>query len=140
MMVTDENYLRGNGFKDSNGMTLTEPSSNKNEVDDIPDYNEAFPQLSSGQFDVNRSHTFFTAPFSSTNINETNGMFNKTTSAPTSTKIDEDRRRKLAIHEKSATTKIVSCLQNSDGLTYMASHSRYFVRSRRKIDAKSFSV
>ncbi|CAF0938862.1 unnamed protein product [Adineta ricciae] len=107
MMVTDENYLRENGFKDSNGVTLTSPSSDKNEVDDIPDYNEAFPQLSSRQFDVNRSHTFFTAPFSSTTMNETNGMFNTTASACTSTKVDEDRRRKLAIHEKSATTRII---------------------------------
>jgi hypothetical protein len=90
-------------------MVLSSSKSNKNDLDDIPDYNEAFPQLTStGQFDINRSNTFFSSsPFSSS-LNGTNAMGHPTSSLYTSAKVDEDRRRKLAIHEKSATTKIVS--------------------------------
>jgi hypothetical protein len=105
----DENYLRENGLTDTIGIVLASSSSSttpkKHDTDDIPDYNEAFPQLTStGQFDMNRSNTFF----SSSSFNGTNGMANTTSSLYSSTKVDEDRRRKLAIHEKSATTKIVS--------------------------------
>ncbi|UJR21965.1 hypothetical protein I4U23_025033 [Adineta vaga] len=104
--VTDENYLRDNGLADTIGIVLAS-TSEKNDVEDIPDYNEAFPQLSSGKLDMNRSNTFFSSPFSSISINGTNGMASTTSSAYTSTKFEEDRRRKIAIHEKSATTKII---------------------------------
>jgi len=105
-MTTDETYLRENGLTDTIGIVLSSSSSsNKNDIDDVPDYNEAFPQLTStGQLDINRSNTFF----SSSAFNGTGVMANATTSSLySSAKIDEDRRRKLAIHEKSATTKIV---------------------------------
>jgi hypothetical protein len=84
---------------------------NKTEVDDVPDYNEAFPQLTSSQMDINRSNTFF-----SSLLNEQGAMGNTTSSLYTSSKTDEDRRRKLAIHEKSVTTRIVSCLHKIDNL------------------------
>ncbi len=102
-MTTDENYLRGNGLADTIGIVLASSISNKNDMDDVPDYNEAFPQLTSGLLDINRSNTFF----SSSLFNGTGAMANTTSSLYASTKMDEDRRRKLAIHEKSATTKIV---------------------------------
>ena len=101
--TTDQNYLRENGLADTIGMVLG--SSTKIDIDDVPDYNEAFPQLTStGQFDLNRSNTFFSASA----FNGTGIKANTTTSSLySSAKLDEDRRRKLAIHEKSATTKIV---------------------------------
>ena len=102
--TTDQNYLRENGLADTIGMVLGSSPSTKNDTDDLPDYNEAFPQLTStGQFDLNRSNTFFSSAF-----NGLNTKANTTTSALYSaTKVEEDRRRKQAIHEKSATTKIV---------------------------------
>jgi hypothetical protein len=101
--VTDENYLRENGLTDTNGIILTSSTKHKHDSDDIPDYNEAFPQLTStGQFDINHSNIFF--PPSSLNGL---GAVGNNTSSYTATKFDEDRRRKLAIHEKSATTKII---------------------------------
>ncbi len=102
--TTDENYLRENCLTNTIGIVL--PSSNKSDIDDVPDYNEAFPQLTStGQYDLNRSNTFF---FSSA-FNRTSSMATSSSSSLySSTKFDEDRRRKLAIHEKSATTKIVN--------------------------------
>jgi hypothetical protein len=86
-------------------MVLGSSTSTKNDIDDVPDYNEAFPQLTStGQFDLNRSNTFFSASA----FNGIGANANTTTSSLyQASKIDEDRRRKLAIHEKSATTKIV---------------------------------
>jgi len=100
-MTTDENYLRENGLTIGLSSSST---SNKNDLDDVPDYNEAFPQLTStGQLYLNHSNPFF----SLSTFNGTNAMNNTTSSLYSSTKIDEDRRRKLAIHEKSATTKIV---------------------------------
>ncbi|CAF0936588.1 unnamed protein product [Rotaria sordida] len=109
--IRDENYLRENGLTDTVGIVLASSStttSNINDIDDVPDYNEAFPLLiSTGQLDINRSNTFFSSsPFSSS-LNGSNPMGNTTTSLYNSSKIDEDRRRKLAIHEKSATTKII---------------------------------
>lgn len=104
-MAIDENYLRENGLTNTNGIVLSSTISNKNDIDDVPDYNEAFPQLTSmGQLDINRSNTFF----SSSAFNGPNAMSNTTSALYSSNKIDEDRRRKLAIHEKSATTRIVS--------------------------------
>jgi hypothetical protein len=56
--ATDQNYLREKSLADTIGMVLA--SSTKTDSDDVPDYNEAFPQLTStGQFDLNRSNTFF---------------------------------------------------------------------------------
>jgi hypothetical protein len=109
----DENYSRENGLNnDSNGIVLTS-TTKKNVVDEVPDYNEAFPQLkSAGQLANNRSNTFFSSPFpssSSSNGNNSSGaMANTTTSLYSTTKTDEERRRKLAIHASSVTTKIVS--------------------------------
>ncbi len=98
-MRTDENYLRENGIVLSSSST-----TNKNDTDDVPDYNEAFPRLTStGQLYINHSNPFF----SLSSFNGTNAMNSTTSSLYSSTKIDEDRRRKQAIHEKSATTKIV---------------------------------
>jgi hypothetical protein len=101
--ATDQNYLREKSLADTIGMVLA--SSTKTDSDDVPDYNEAFPQLTStGQFDLNRSNTFFSTSL----FNGTGSKANTTTSSfYSSTKNDEDRRRQLAIHEKSATTKIV---------------------------------
>ncbi len=101
--ATDQNYLREKSLADTIGMVLA--SSTKTDSDDVPDYNEAFPQLTStGQFDLNRSNTFFSTSL----FNGTGAKANTTTSSfYSSTKNDEDRRRQLAIHEKSATTKIV---------------------------------
>jgi hypothetical protein len=102
--VTDENHLRENGLTNTVGIVLASSSTpNKTEVDDVPDYNEAFPQLTSSQMDINRSNTFF-----SSSLNEKGAMGNTTSSLYTSSKTDEDRRRKLAIHEKTVTTRIVS--------------------------------
>jgi hypothetical protein len=109
----DDNYSRENGLNDSTGIVLTSSSSTtskKNVTDEVPDYNEAFPQLiSSGQAGNNRSNTFFSSPFpSSSNGNNSAGaMANTTTSLYSTTKNDEERRRKLAIHASSATTKII---------------------------------
>ncbi|CAF3746350.1 unnamed protein product [Rotaria sp. Silwood1] len=107
--IRDENYLRENGLTDTVGIVLSSSSkSNINDIDDIPDYNEAFPQLTStGSLDLNRSNTFFSSSLFSSPLNGSNAMANTTTSLYSSTKFDEDRRRKLAIHEKSATTRII---------------------------------
>ncbi|CAF3947051.1 unnamed protein product [Adineta steineri] len=105
--VTDENYLRENGLTDTTGIILASSTTNKNEVDDVPDYNEAFPQLSSGQLDINRSNTFFSSsPFSSSS-NGIGNMAHTTSSLQSSIKNDEDRRRKIGNYEKLATTKII---------------------------------
>ncbi len=127
----DENYLRENGLTDTIGIVLSSSTPNKNDIDDVPDYNEAFPQLTStGHLDINRSNTFFSSsPFSSS-LNGTNAMGNTTSSLYTTTKLDEDRRRKLAIHEKSATTKIVSLWLQS----YYKSGENIF------IECKAFNI
>lgn len=118
-MVTDENYLRENGLTDTLGIVLA--STSKADLDDVPDYDDAFPQLTStGPFDLNRPNTFFSASA----FNGTSAMANNTTSSlHPSPKFDEDRRRKLAIHERSATTKIV-CLNRVYSLAYSHIHSR----------------
>ncbi|CAF1136023.1 unnamed protein product [Adineta steineri] len=109
----DDNYFRENGLTtDTTGHIMASPSttSKKNDVDDVPDYNEAFPQLrSAGQVDANRSNTFFSTAFptSSNGNNSTGAMANTTTSLHSSAKTDEERRRKMAIHASSATTKII---------------------------------
>lgn len=104
-MATDENYLRENGLNDTNGIVLSSKTPDKNEVDDVPDYNEAFPELTStGQSDLNPLNPFF----SSSAFNGTNSLANSTSTSYLANKIDEDRRRKIAVHEKLATTKIVS--------------------------------
>ena len=105
--VTDESYLRENGLTDTLGIVLASNNNNiKADLDDVPDYNVEFPQLTStGPFDFGQSNTFFSASA----FNGTGAMANPTTtSLYASPKMDEDRRRKLAIHEKSATTKIVN--------------------------------
>ena len=97
-IATDENYLRENGLTDTIGIVFASSSTpttkTKTDVDDVPDYNEAFPQLTS----ASSSNTFFT-----TSTFNGNGLSSYSTA-----KNDEDRRRKLAIHEKLATTKIVN--------------------------------
>jgi transcription antitermination factor NusA-like protein len=107
----DENYSRENVLNDSStGIVLTSSTSKKSNFDEVPDYNEAFPQLiSAGHMTNNRSNTFFSSPFplSSNGNNSQGAMANTTTSLYSSTKNDEDRRRKLAIHASSATTKII---------------------------------
>jgi len=110
----DDNYFRENGINDTTGIVLASSStSKKNAFDDVPDYNEAFPQLrSAGPVDSSRSNTFFSTAFPSSSLsngnNSTGAMANTTTSLYSSTKNDEDRKRKLAIHASSVTTKIVS--------------------------------
>ncbi len=108
----DNSFSRENGLNDTAGLVLASSSTpKKNDIDDVPDYNEAFPQLiSAGQVDINRSNTFFSSafPISSSGNNSTGAMANTTTSLYSTTKNDEERRRKLAIHASSATTKIVS--------------------------------
>lgn len=102
----DDNTLRETGIAKT-----TSSVSKKTEIDDVPDYNEAFPQLiSTGHVDINRSNTFFSSSFpsSSTGNNATGAMANTTTALYSQAKIDEDRRRKMAIHASSTTTKIVS--------------------------------
>ena len=111
----DENYSRENGLNDTAGLVLPSTISKKSNFDEIPDYNEAFPQLTSaGQMTTNRSNTFFSSPFpsssSSNGNNSTGAMANTTTSLYSTTKNDEERRRKLAIHASSVTTKIVSLI------------------------------
>jgi hypothetical protein len=109
----DDNFTRENGLNDKTGFVLSSSSTSKKpDSDDVPDYNEAFPQLrsSTGQVDINRSNTFFTSAFpsSSQGNNSTGAMANTTTSLHSAAKNDEERRRKMAIHASSATTKIVS--------------------------------
>ncbi len=108
----DNNYTRENRHNQTTGTVLgSSTTSKKFDFDDVPDYNEAFPELiSSGQVDNNRSNTFFSSPFplSSNGNNSAGAMANTTTSLYSTTKNDEERRRKLAIHASSATTKIVS--------------------------------
>jgi rRNA processing protein Krr1/Pno1 len=104
------NYTRESGLNDTTGMVLGSSTSKKTDSDEVPDYNEAFPQLiSAGQVDVNRANTFFSSafPLSSNGNNSTGAMANTTTSLYSSTKNDEDRRRQMAIHASSATTKII---------------------------------
>lgn len=112
----DVPYFRENGLTDTTGLAM--PSSTapkKSDADDVPDYNEAFPQLrSAGKVDANRSNTFFSSPFpSASNGNSSAGaMANTTTSAYSAVKNEEERRRTMAIHASSSTTKIVSYFQN----------------------------
>jgi hypothetical protein len=108
----DGNYSRENGLNDTTGLVVGSTISKKMDIEDVPDYNEAFPQLiSAGQVDINRPNTFFSSPFpsSSSNANNSTGvMANTTTSLYSTAKTDEERRRQLAIHASSVTTKIVS--------------------------------
>lgn len=102
----DDTNLRENGLK-----ATTSSVSKKPDTDDVPDYNEAFPQLiSAGHLDINRPNSLFSSPFPANGSNTTGAMANTTTSLYSSTKADEDRRRKMAIHASSVTTKIVSSL------------------------------
>ena len=106
-------YSRENGLNEPTGMVLGSSTTKKPTTDEVPDYNEAFPQLiSAGQVDVNRANTFFSSAFpssSSSNGNNSAGaLANTTSSLYSATKNDEDRRRQMAIHASSATTKIVS--------------------------------
>ncbi|CAF3329186.1 unnamed protein product [Rotaria socialis] len=103
----DDNNLRETGIA-----SKTSSVSKKLEIDEVPDYNEAFPQLISaaGHVDINRSNTFFSTSFpssSSNGNNSTGAMGNTTTSLFSTAKADEDRRRKMAIHASSVTTKII---------------------------------
>ncbi|CAF5207440.1 unnamed protein product, partial [Rotaria magnacalcarata] len=102
--LTDDHFLRENGLTKTVGMNLGS-TSNVNDIDDAPDYNEEFPHLkSANSLDLSRSNTFFS---SSSFASSLNGSLGNTTAALyTSSRIDEDRRRQIAIHEKSATTKI----------------------------------
>jgi hypothetical protein len=105
----DDSHSRENGLNETTGMVLT--TSKKADIDDVPDYNEAFPQLrSAGSIDVNRSNTFFSSTFSSSSngTNATGGTANTTTSLFAGKKSEEDRRRQLTMHASSVTTKIVS--------------------------------
>ncbi len=111
----DDSFTRGHGLNDTTAMVLglSPSTSKKTDGDDVPDYNEAFPQLiSAGHVDINRSNTFFSSPFpsSSNGNNSTGAMANTTTSLYSATQNDEDRKRKWAIHASSSTTKIVSDL------------------------------
>jgi hypothetical protein len=95
--------------------------SKKTDNDDVIDYNEHFPQLTStGSADINRSNTFFSSAFpssSSKGNNSTGAMANTTTSLYSSAQTDEERRRKMAIHASSVTTKIVSFLKSRSTLS-----------------------
>lgn len=93
---------------ETSGMPFGSSTSKKNDVDEVPDYNVLFPQLVPA--DSNRTHTFFPSafPLASNGNNSAGAMANTTTSLYTTNKNDEDRRRKMAIHASSATTKIVS--------------------------------
>ncbi|CAF0801048.1 unnamed protein product [Rotaria sordida] len=106
----DDKNLRENVLSTTTGIMSTSLSK-KNDNDDVPDYNEAFPQLiSAGNVDINRSNTFFSSSFpssSSNGNNPTGAMANTTTSLYSTTKNDEERRRKMAIHASSVTTKII---------------------------------
>lgn len=106
----DDTFFGGNGLSDATALVLNSPAtSKKSDVDEVPDYNEAFPQLrSAGQGDVIRSSTFFSTPFPSSTANGKGAMASTTTAMHSSAKIDEERRRTMAIHASSATTKIVS--------------------------------
>ncbi|CAF4114999.1 unnamed protein product [Rotaria magnacalcarata] len=102
-----------NNLRETEIASKTSSVSKKIEIDEVPDYNEAFPQLMSaaGHVDINRSNTFFSTSFpsaSSNGNNSTSAIGNTTTSLFSTTKADEDRRRKMAIHASSVTTKIVS--------------------------------
>ena len=101
------NYSRENGPA---AATLASSSASKKvDGDDVPDYNEAFPQLrSAGPADGNRSNTFFSSTFPSNGSNSNNAMASTTSSMYSAAKNDEDRRRKMALHASSVTTKIVS--------------------------------
>jgi hypothetical protein len=109
----DETYFRENGHNATNALVLNSPTtSKKTDVDEVPDYNEAFPQLrSAGQGDVNRSSTFFSTPFPSSSANgnnSTGAMGNTTTAMHSAAKTEEGWRRTMAMHASSTTTKIVS--------------------------------
>ena len=112
--ATDESFLSENGFTDTVGPVLASSSSSssssgapslkgrKHNAHDTLDYNVDFPRLAStGPFDHHAGSSFFSsAPFS-TSLN------GNSTSSYNLKKTDDDRRRKMAIHEKLATTKIV---------------------------------
>ena len=96
---------------ETSGMPFGSSTSKKKNVNEVPDYNDAFPQLvPAAQLDSNRTHTFFPSafPLASNGNNSAGATANTTTSLYTTSKNDEDRRRKMAIHASSATTKIVS--------------------------------
>ncbi|CAF0936918.1 unnamed protein product [Rotaria sp. Silwood1] len=110
----DDKNLRDNVLSTTTGNIQTSSSSSvskKTDIDDVPDYNEAFPQLvsSAGHVDINRSNTFFSSSFPSKSHgnNSTGAMANTTTSLYSTTKSDEERRRAMAIHASSVTTKII---------------------------------
>ena len=79
-------------------------------MDDVPDYNEAFPQLRSARsVDGKVLNSIFSSTHLSANGNSSNGiMGSTTTSVYSANTADEDRQRKLALHASSVTTKIVS--------------------------------
>ena len=108
----DNDSSRENLRNETSGMPFGSTTSKKKDIDEVPDYNEAFPQLiPAGQIDVNRAHTFFPSsafPLASNGNNSTGAMASTTTSLYATNKNDEDRRRKMAIYASSATTKIVS--------------------------------
>ncbi|CAF1554582.1 unnamed protein product [Adineta ricciae] len=107
----DAPYFRENGLTDTTSLAMASSTApKKTDADDVPDYNEAFPQLrSAGKVDANRSNTFFSSPFpSASNGNSSAGaMANTTTSVYSAAKNEEERRRTMAIHASSATTKII---------------------------------
>jgi len=106
----DNNFSRENGLNETTtwttATTTTDSSvSKKSDADEVPDYNEAFPQLrSSGQV-IPRPNAFFGSTYSQS----TNGTdaVNNSTANNTSAKADEDKRRKLALHASTITTKII---------------------------------
>lgn len=103
----DNNFSRENGLNETTTWTTTDSSvSKKSDADEVPDYNEAFPQLrSSGQV-IPRPNAFFGSTYSQS-INGTDAV-NNSTANNTLAKADEDKRRKLALHASTITTKIVS--------------------------------
>jgi len=123
----DNNYTRETGLNDTTALVLGSSTSKKTDFDEVPDYNEAFPQLiSAGQVDINRSNTFFSSAFpsSSSGNNPTGAKAYTTSSLYSTTKNDEDRRRQMAIHASSATTKIIEIppdertLEKTDNASY----------------------
>lgn len=113
-MATDESFDRDNAFTDTVKAVLASSSSSSSpsiknqdtDLDDAVDYNEAFPQLTSCNLTADNYRGVPLLPAQEFDKihqrgNSTNGLANSTKH------YDDDLRRRMAVHEKSATTKIV---------------------------------
>ena len=103
-MATEGNFFKENGYTDTVHAVLASSSSSSSssslhgqdlDQEEALDYNEAFPRLTSA-----------------TGFNGTHYAGNSDGAAANMKKLEDDLRRKILIHEKLATTKIVCLNEN----------------------------